>query len=861
VKRIAISLPLLVLFALVGPAQTAEKPVVVAVWPGNVPGETKPIGEENVREQKAGQKTIKLLTNVSKPTLTIYRPAKDKDTGASVVICPGGGYHILAWDLEGEEAASWLNSLGVTGIILKYRVPRRPGQPGNKPPIGPLQDAQRAMSLVRGKAKEWGLDPKRIGILGFSAGGHLAASASTNFDKRAYEPTDEIDTISCRPDFAVLIYPAYLVENGKEQLNPDIRVRKDCPPTFFAHAGDDALVPPDNSILMYRALKRAGVPADLHVYTTGGHGFGLRPSEKPCSTWPGRCEDWLRSQKLLVRAAAPGGEQTSSPSSIPKGEVIKYTFDHSKIFPGTVRDYWVYVPRQYDPAKPACVYVNQDGVQYKAPAVFDELIHKKEMPVVIGVFVMHGRVKAPSDAALDRYNRSYEYDGLGDNYARFLLDELLPEVEKKTASDGRPIRLSRDGNDRCIGGASSGAICAFTAAWERPDAFRRVFSAIGTYVSLRGGNAYPTLIRKYEPKPIRVFLQDGSADLNIYGGDWWMANQEMERALRFAGYEVNHVWGTGGHSGQHATEIFPEAMRWLWKDWPNPVKAGLGSRQLRDILIPGEDWKLVAKGYGFTEGPAVNSKGEVFFNDVPASKTYKIGLDGAVSLFLADTKRGDGQRFGPDGRLYAVAGAANQILAYDGDQRGVAIAEGFRGNDLVVRHDGGIYVTHPGWNGTDPSKVWYISPKGEKRVVDTGLKFSNGITLSPDQSLLYVADSRTHWVYSYQIQPDGSLAHKQRYFHLHVPDNADDSGADGLRVDRDGRLYVATRLGLQVCDQAGRVTCIIPTPNGKISNLCFGGENYDTLFATCGDRVFKRKVKIKGAMAFQPPHKPARPQL
>jgi sugar lactone lactonase YvrE len=170
-------------------------------------------------------------------------------------------------------------------------------------------------------------------------------------------------------------------------------------------------------------------------------------------------------------------------------------------------------------------------------------------------------------------------------------------------------------------------------------------------------------------------------------------------------------------------------------------------------------------------------------------------------------------------------------------------------------------VTEPGWNGTDPSKIWYISPKGEKRVVDTGLKFSNGITVSPDQSLLYVSDTKSHWVYSYRIQPDGSLAFKQRYYHLHVPDSADDSGADGMRVDQGGRLYVATRLGIQVCDQAGRVQCIIPTPNGKLANLCFGGENRDTLFATCGDRVYKRKVKVKGAAAFLPPIKPAPPRL
>ena len=545
----------------------------------------------------------------------------------------------------------------------------------------------------------------------------------------------------------------------------------------------------------------------------------------------------------------------------PKGEVVKYTFDQSKIFPGTVRDYWIYVPQQYDPAKPACVFVCQDGVQYKAPEVFDKLIHSKEMPVTIGVFIMHGRVKAESDKSLDRFNRSYEYDGLGDNYARFLLEELLPDVETKSAKDGRAIKLSKDGNDRCIGGASSGAICAFTAAWERPDAFRRVFSSIGTYVGLRGGNGYATLVRKVEPKPLRVFLQDGSNDLNIYGGDWWMANQELERSLTFAGYEVHHVWGTGGHDGKHATEIFPDAMKWLWKDWPTPVKAGLGSSQMKEILIPGEDWKLVADGYKFTEGPAVNAKGEVYFNDVPASKTFKIGLDGKVSTFHSDTKNGDGQAFGPDGRLYAVAGATQQILAYDSEGKASVIADGFRGNDLVVRHDGGVYVTHPGWNGTDPSKIWYIAPNGEKQVVDTGLRFSNGLTLSPDQSLLYVADSRTHWVYSYQVKADGSLAHKQKYYHLHVPDNADDSGADGMRVDRDGRLYVATRMGIQICDQAGRVNCIIPTPNGKISNLEFGGENRDTLIATCGDRVYSRKVKVKGAPSFLPPIKPQAPRL
>src|SRR4028119_938208 len=239
-------------------------------------------------------------------------------------------------------------------------------------------------------------------------------------------------------------------------------------------------------------------------------------------------------------------------AGVPKGEIIKLSFAGSKIFPGTWREYWVYVPAQYRSEPPACVYVNQDGIQFKAPTVFDNLIHLKEMPVTIGVFISPGIVRANNGtAALDRYNRSFEYDGLGDAYARFVLQEILPEVEKQKSSDGRAIRLSKSGNDRAIGGSSSGAVCAFTAAWERPAEFSRVFSAIGTYVGLRGADRYPTLVRKYEPKPLRIFLQDGTNDLNIYAGDWWKANETMERALTFSGYELQHIWGEGQHNSKH----------------------------------------------------------------------------------------------------------------------------------------------------------------------------------------------------------------------------------------------------------------------------------------------------------------------
>ena len=561
---------------------------------------------------------------------------------------------------------------------------------------------------------------------------------------------------------------------------------------------------------------------------------------------------------LFAETDYPLTEDSKPHPDVPKGEMLKFDFDQSRIFPGTTREVTVYIPKQYNPTNPACVYVCQDGNYNAAPTVFDNLIARKEVPIVIGIFVTPGVVKAPSTNALDRFNRSYEYDGLGPNYARFLLEELLPAVEKHSTGDGRAIRLSTNGNDRCIAGASSGAICAFTAAWERPDAFSRVFSCIGTYVGLRGGNEYPTLIRKYEPKPIRVFLEDGTNDLNIYGGDWWMANQSMERSLTFAGYEHDHSWGDNGHSQKHATAIFPDAMRFLWKGWPEPVKSGQSKNQsLQEILIPGENWQLVGEGYKFTEGPAVDSNGNVFFQDIPNSKTYRIEADGKAVEFLTDSHKASGAAFGANGNLFLAT--SNELVTVDtASKKMTVLVNNIFGNDLVVRPDGSVYMTEP---SSKSANVWFINPSGEKRIIDTGLKFPNGITLSPDQSLLYVADSRSHWVYSYQIFRDGSVTNKQRYYRLHVPDTSDSSGADGLRCDRDGRLYVATTMGIQVCDQAGRVNCIIPTPNGQIANLTFGGSEFNILYCTCGDRVFKRHIKPKGALPFLAPIKPAAPHL
>lgn len=288
-------------------ARGAEEPIVLPIWPGEVPGDYGAIGPERVRApSEAPTKEAKWVTNVKTPTITVFSPPEGKNARAAVIVCPGGGYWNLAWDLEGEEVAAWLNRVGVTGIVLKYRVPRRAGQPERLPAPGPLLDAQRTVSLVRSRATRWGIDSSRIGIIGFSAGGHLAIATATHFDKRGYEPIDAIDNVSCRPDFAGAIYPGYLieqqragVETNKDTLAPYIRIPKGTPPTFLVHASDDPVAAAENSLMMYLALKRANVPAELHVYTQGGHGFGVRRSALPCSTWPERFMDWLQSQKLL----------------------------------------------------------------------------------------------------------------------------------------------------------------------------------------------------------------------------------------------------------------------------------------------------------------------------------------------------------------------------------------------------------------------------------------------------------------------------------------------------------------------------------------------------------------------------------
>lgn len=550
-------------------------------------------------------------------------------------------------------------------------------------------------------------------------------------------------------------------------------------------------------------------------------------------------------------------------AGVPIGKVEKHVFNKSEIFPGTTRDYLIYVPAQYAdlPAnRSACLMVFQDGLgrarekgNWKSTIVMDNLIHSGELPVTIGVFVNPGVVPAPNSQSQPRFNRSYEYDAMNDNYVRFLIEELLPEIQSR-------YRISQDPNDRGITGASSGAIAAWTAAWERPDSFRRVYSTIGTYVGLRGGDAYPVLIRKFEPKPIRVFLQDGRNDLDIYGGSWWVANQGMHSALEFSGYEVNHEWGEGGHNSKHGGAILPKALRWLWKDWPKPVRAGLGEKhKLTDILIPGEEWQLVSEGHGFTEGPAVNAEGELFFTDIPGSKIWRINLDGKQTLFADDTGGGNGLMFGPDGKLYCCQMKRKQVVRYDLSGKMEVLVKSHC-NDLVIAPDGRVYFSNP-----TGRSIHLIEANGKIRKVDQSTREEiapNGVILSPDQTLLLAADYRGRFVWSYQITEDGGLRYKQPYHHLHLPDIKTGSFADGMTVDRDGLLYVATEVGLQIFDQPGRVNAIISKPQrGKMANVVFAGPNLDELVVTCSDKVFKRKVKVRGVRPYAETIKPSKPRL
>ncbi len=527
------------------------------------------------------------------------------------------------------------------------------------------------------------------------------------------------------------------------------------------------------------------------------------------------------------------------PEDILPGEIKTFKFTTSAIFPGTVRDVTVFIPKQYDASKPACVYVKTDGYNPREKVIMETMIATKEMPVTIGVFVKPGELPAAVKGTAGRRNRCFEYDGVGDNNVRFLVEELLPFVAKEYG-----LNLSASGNDRCISGGSSGGITAFNAAWERPDVFSRVYCASGSFVAFRGGHEFPTLVRKTEAKPIRAYLTTGTHDMENCAGDWFLLDQEMDKALKFSGYDYFFRIVNGGHVAGYM-DFYQEAMSYLWKGWPEPVKAGPSAPRARDFLVPDEGWHVVAKDRQEARGATCSATGEVFFVDAGADKICRIDLEGQVKDFVADAGHASGLSFGPEGQLYAVSSQMGKVMSYDASGKGSMVVDGLPGHSILALPVGGLYVT----NG---SAVWFVKD-GKKTQVDTGIKTATGLAYRPDQWLLSVADGYSKWAYSYQMNADGSLTNKERFFWLHVADWEDDAGAEAVCYAKEGQMFVATRSGIQVCADDGPTQVILPMPDrSRVLGVCLGGKEMDTLFAFCGDTIFKRKVQVHAVGAFTP---------
>jgi sugar lactone lactonase YvrE/enterochelin esterase-like enzyme len=567
-------------------------------------------------------------------------------------------------------------------------------------------------------------------------------------------------------------------------------------------------------------------------------------------------------QKIQTGLTGPYPPEEGKPNpNVPHGEFLHGAITNSAVYPGTENSFQVYVPAQYDPARPACLMIKLDGLGELEANVLDNLIAKKEVPVIIGVGISSGVIwkdppGAPTRRAI-RYNRSYQFDSMNHHFPNYVLNELLPAVQKLKTKDGRVVKISPEGNDHMVTGMSTGGIGAFTLAWRRPDQFSRVYTVIGTFVSMRGGHEYPALIRKTDPKPIRIFMEDGSTDVwNPLFGSWYDANLNVESALSFAGYDVAHAWGNHGHDPRPGAAVFPDVLRWLWRDYPALVKPGISQNStLKEITLPDEGWQKIPQTFRAATGLAANAKGEVYFSDAPASVIYRIDRDDKPVIFLNGSPAIAGQAFGPNGMLYAVVPGEKSIISIDSQGSVRTFARDISGHGIVVPQDSTIYVTAPGENSEMPSQVWQIKPDGTKKVIDQGLCAASGVAFSPDGALFYVAENRTKWIYSYIVQQDGALTSKQPFYWLHMTDIPNDSGAEDLAVDVHGNLYVATRMGVQICDQNGRVRAILAltTPCGPVRSLCFGGERFDILYVTDGKNLFKRRLKVPGFAPWRAP--------
>ncbi len=559
-------------------------------------------------------------------------------------------------------------------------------------------------------------------------------------------------------------------------------------------------------------------------------------------------------------------------ADVPKGTVTQMPPWESKIFENTTRNWAVYVPAQYKADGSAALMVFQDGHDYaklkgqwRVSTVFDNLIARGDMPPTVAVFVDPGQDvnRQKPDSPWKNSNRGLEYDSLGDKYARFLLEEILPELEKKWP-------VSHDPEKRAICGASSGGICSFTVAWERPDQFRKVLSSVGSFVNLRGGNVYPSLIRKTEPKPIRVFLQDSSGDLDNPFGNWPLANQQMNAALKYMGYDVKLDFVEGyGHNSNRGGSILPDALKWLWRsDVAHPeidTKGDLGGDlTLLKLLIPGEGWQVVTEGLGFSDGPCADEDGNLYFSDLKANAIYRITPDGTKTKIVDEP--GSGLKV-VGGHIYACQGSKKRLVMIDYHGAPIeqpvvtVLAEDVQPNDLAVSKEGRVYFTETG-----KKQVTMYDPATKKvQAADTGIAGPNGIAFSPDGGTLAVSDYNGEFVWTFAVGKDGSLSAKEPYMTMRRPIDPKGefkakspppykpaAGGDGMCTDTDGRYYVTSALGIQIFDPTGRLCGVLPKPqpDKPLTNCVLAGTNREYLYATNGDKIFRRKVKASGTKPF-----------
>lgn len=512
------------------------------------------------------------------------------------------------------------------------------------------------------------------------------------------------------------------------------------------------------------------------------------------------------------------------PATVPmpeqmRGEIIQFTLDDSHIYPGTERQILVYVPQQYTGDKPACLLVCMDGILYDATTVMDNLIASGEMPVTIGVFVNPG-VVYDAEGEVVRYNRCKEFDATDDLFAQFLEKEVLAKVEGMQTESGKTIRLSNDANDRAITGASSGGIAAFTAAWNRPDLFSRVYTTVGTFVAMRGGHEYPAIIRKTEPKPLRIYMHDGWYDVwNPIFGEWFEYNMLMESALNFAGYEAFHKWDRGNHSIKYGTLAFPDAMRWLWKGYPARVQKGWSNNgMLQDILLKDEDWQELALPVAIdSQNIFATADSSIVF--ASRASIFKVSPAGAC-VRIGELKTGE--------RLLGEDLTARGTTLY---HRGAKVADGLYGLEAAQVLSDGKYLALCNAKAKSKDNVW---------VIHAGCR---ALAVAPDERFCVTGEQHTHHLLSTIINQQGEMLYSEPFYYLHDLSNGSQQQAGNMVFDTKGNLYVATAMGVQVADHNGRVRAILSLPAGRVQSLAFAG-NY--LYVLCGNRLFVRKMNAQG---------------